>query len=948
MKRYLWRVVLLLLAMTLLSIGLWVKNDYFTLHPLERSVMLKSPTRVLADHDSLYIITRSKEGLVKYHRDGSWEYDIDVPTLEDLEALTPTIDSPDKLDPTKLNADNFYLRYGDAVPDGQGGLYTLVQVLDDKALVLKYEVLYHYDAQGEIDPSWGVHIRKYDTKKNASLRTGTTKALQMNDGQFTYISQEEGELRWNRWDDVLHKFVTSEKLAVPSNLYLSEVLGSKPADLLYTTQQGVLYKRGGQQLYPLANAGTSDTAFVENIQTDARGEVWFLDPYGKSVKRLDPTRAEGVQTMLDVPQVEQELGKSFSHGNRKSASFSWMNVAPDGTLMLILEDHLILASADGHTQTLDYSTHILTKQWVYWGGLVLLALLFGWLGKILYRDIMPKSIILKQVFILFPLVALCMSGLAVIVQFQMNDITDTEVRRSMEYVVQDAEGLVHPEKLANINSPRDFMSPDYQALTADMQKEEHDGRYYTMVHKVEGDRAYSVYEDDNDFRMFDSFTLTTDDDSLSSCKMYNKELNMYETLDQTQFNTHLTERKLVTCQSEDENGTWLFALGPLFDTSKTKLVGVFEAGVNMHSYQQDMEFNRYVTLLIVAVFTILILVVIFLVTWLQLRRITTLKESVNQLKTNPEETRTTWVEDNSQDQVGELGRSFNEMASAIQANIEQTKKVRDAYKRYFPENLEAYLGKEITALDLGDQKVLERMTVLVINIRNFHQEVKDPAGTYDLINNRFLKHVSEEITKHGGMIGKFMEAGVIALFPQQPADAYRAAVGMCHRLQRQIPSGVGVGVHQGDITLGVIGAEDRLDSSLISDQVILTGTLERLTGKFGVRLLTTQTTYLAADAAANARYIGKLLLDGQTLELYDVFAADEPEIARLKSETKRLFEEGVTFFQHGRFYDARERFVEVMRRYPQDLIALAYFNQSDEYLRTNVSLQWAGTLTVQL
>jgi class 3 adenylate cyclase len=948
MKRYIWRVVALLLAMSLLSFGLLIENDYFNRDPFASAVKLKNPTRVLADSDSIYIITRSKEGLVKYHRDGTWLYDIDVPTLDDLEALTPMIDSPAKLDDAVRNPDNFYLRFGEAVPDGQGGLYTLVQVMDDKDLILKYEVLCRYTPDGDLDPAWGVHISKFDSKKNAALRTGTVKALQMNNNQFTYVSTEEGELRWNTWDDEQHKFAISSHLTLPGNLYLTEVLGSKPDELLYTTKQGMLHKRGGQTLYPLADPGAGDKVFVENIQRDAQGQIWFLDPYGKTVKRLDPNAPAGVQTVLDVAQVEKAIGEPLAENSGSVSAFNRLTVAADGTLMLLVEDQVVLADANGQAELLKYSNTILTKQWLYWAGLALLALLFVWLCKILYRDLMPKSIILKQVFILSPLIVLCMFGLGVLVQDELNSTADTEIRRSMEYVVMDGESLVKPEMLQSINAPRDFMNPAYQALYSELQSEEHNGRYYMMVHKVEGNRAYDVFEDDNDLRMFDSFTLTTTDKSLSACKTYNKDLNSFEDLDKVAFDADLAQRVLITCQSEDENGTWLFAFGPLFDATKTQMVGVFEAGVNMHRYNVDMEIKRYYMIAAVALFTVLILGVILLVTWLQMRRITNLKESVNLLKANPEEARTVWIADNSQDQVGELGRSFNEMAAAIQTNIEQTKKVRDAYKRYFPENLEAYLGKEITELDLGDQKVLERMTVLVINIRNFRLEVKDPAATYDLINNRFLANVSQEISANHGMIGKFMEAGVIALFPRQPADAYNAAVGMCHRLQSQVPSGVGVGVHQGDITLGVIGVRDRLDSSLISDQVILTGTLERLTETFGVRLLSTKSTYDASDASVDARYIGKIELDGQTRELYDVFAADDEGVKRLKSETKRLFEEGVTYYQHGRFYDARERFVDVLRRNPQDQIALAYFYQSDEYHRTNVSLAWDGTLVVKL
>lgn len=946
MKRSLWRMILILLAMTVLASILFVENDYFNKQPYSRMVSLNNPTRVVGDGHNLYIIKNSKEGLVKFDREGTWEYDIDVPTFDELVELKPTQDTPQPLDPSDSQKNNYLLRFGDIVPDDQGGLYTLIQVMAENALIIKYEVICRYTADGFLDTEWGAHIRKYNVEKDGSLRGGTVKALQMQGNQFTYLSLEEGELRWNRWNSTTHTFNVASSLPVPNNLYLSEVLGASPDELLYSTQKGALHKRGGTVLAPLGDPGPGDSAYVESIAQDPEGRVLFLDHYGKSVKRLDPNAPEQAQVVLDVLKVEEQLGISASKAERKQKYFKSLTVDQDGKLLLILDDHVLLADPNGEVRGLHYSDSILFKQWIYWAGIALLVFLFAVLCKILYAEMMPRSIILKQIFILFPIVALCMAFLAWFAQSRLEDAADSEVRHAMEYVVHDAASLLQQSDYSLIRSPRDFMSDKYQSVLHALQTEEHDGRYYMMVHKVENDRAYSVFEDDNDVRMFESFALTTQDDSLTGCKMFSKEANYYEDLKADyNFTADLQNRKLVTCKSEDENGTWLFALGPLFDSSKTKMIGVFEAGVNMRSVTESVTETTFYIGFIVTGVTLLILFVILMVTWLQLRRITKLKESVNELKANPEQKRAAWIEDQSQDQVGELGRQFNEMAASIQAQIEKNNQLRDAYKRYFPRNLEEYLGKEITDLDLGDQKLLEKMTVLVIHIREFrHEVIKDPQQIYDLINNRFLKYVSKAVFQAHGMIGKFLDGGVIALFPNQSADAIQAAVTM----RRDLSISVGIGVHRGEITLGVIGADDRFDSSVLSDQVILTSMLERLTGKLGVTLLSTKDTFDSSDCKriARARYIGKVLLDNKPFELYDVFEADDERTARLKSETKQLFEEGVELFQNGRFYDARERFVEVLRRNKQDKIAELYFFQADGYYRTNVDMDWEGTLTV--
>ncbi|MNY43365.1 hypothetical protein D3C86_1783170 [compost metagenome] len=89
-------------------------------------------------------------------------------------------------------------------------------------------------------------------------------------------------------------------------------------------------------------------------------------------------------------------------------------------------------------------------------------------------------------------------------------------------------------------------------------------------------------------------------------------------------------------------------------------------------------------------------------------------------------------------------------------------------------------------------------------------------------------------------------------------------------------------------------------------------------------------------------------MDGvkEPLHLFDVYQGDADTIRALKEKTKALFEQAVMFYQVGRFYDAREAFLMVLKQNRQDKAAQLYFYMCDEYFGKGTTGEWNGTLSV--
>jgi adenylate cyclase len=99
--------------------------------------------------------------------------------------------------------------------------------------------------------------------------------------------------------------------------------------------------------------------------------------------------------------------------------------------------------------------------------------------------------------------------------------------------------------------------------------------------------------------------------------------------------------------------------------------------------------------------------------------------------------------------------------------------------------------------------------------------------------NDYFSSVVHVIAAHGGSVLKFMGDGLLAIFkmsdaPDAPSSAVAAAAELCEEMEKLnrrraaegIPhTGFGLALHAGDVMYGNIGAERRLDFTVIGPAV---------------------------------------------------------------------------------------------------------------------------------
>ncbi len=279
-----------------------------------------------------------------------------------------------------------------------------------------------------------------------------------------------------------------------------------------------------------------------------------------------------------------------------------------------------------------------------------------------------------------------------------------------------------------------------------------------------------------------------------------------------------------------------------------------------------------------------------------------------------------------------------------------------AYERFVPREFLSLLKKEsILEVKLGDQTA-QQMTVLFSDIRGWTtlSEEMTAQESFNFIN-AFLNRVSPVINAHRGFVDNFQGDGMMALFPETADDGVRAAIAMHaavseynkeRKKKGYQPIGIGVGLHIGDLMLGIIGHEERMQGTVVADAVNLASRLEGLTRVYGSSISISEPTLarLKDPDRYKHRFVDKVQVKGKKdpVSVHEVFDGDPPSVIELKEQTKDDFEQGLCLYYDRKFSEASVQFNRVLEKHPEDRAARIYLKRSANYMVNGVGQDWTG------
>ena len=264
------------------------------------------------------------------------------------------------------------------------------------------------------------------------------------------------------------------------------------------------------------------------------------------------------------------------------------------------------------------------------------------------------------------------------------------------------------------------------------------------------------------------------------------------------------------------------------------------------------------------------------------------------------------------DELGDICAQVDGMAGSLQAMFEEKDRTEKFYYKFVPEQFRKFLDKEnFTDLQLGDAKSRE-LTILFCDIRSFsiNSEIMTAKENFEFIN-KVYGVAGPIVRNHNGFVDKYIGDAVMALF-ENADDALRCGIEM----QREIVGNkkmaeslgvsginIGIGIHSGMAMIGIVGEEERLSGTVISDTVNLSSRLESLTKQFKTGILVSKDTVdrLSDTEEYNLRYLGILQVAGvnEVKGVYEVLDCLPENIKSERQSHREKLREAIRLFHLG-------------------------------------------------
>src|SRR5437667_8486139 len=225
--------------------------------------------------------------------------------------------------------------------------------------------------------------------------------------------------------------------------------------------------------------------------------------------------------------------------------------------------------------------------------------------------------------------------------------------------------------------------------------------------------------------------------------------------------------------------------------------------------------------------------------------------------------------------------------------------------------------------------------------------------------NEYLSRMTSVVFNNGGTLDKFIGDAIMAVWgnvrsfgvAQDAKNCARAALGMRRELQQlnekwrgegRMGLGMGIGINHGEVIVGNIGSQERMDPTVIGDSVNLASRLEGLTRIYGVDILVGATAAELVRDEFHLRSVARVQVKGKTkpVDAFTFIGARNEDVDSQLLKWLEVYEEGLEKFRGRDFTQAKILFSRFLEFYPDDLLAQMYLARSLDYERQPPDEAW--------
>lgn len=224
-----------------------------------------------------------------------------------------------------------------------------------------------------------------------------------------------------------------------------------------------------------------------------------------------------------------------------------------------------------------------------------------------------------------------------------------------------------------------------------------------------------------------------------------------------------------------------------------------------------------------------------------------------------------------------LGVVLPTLEQAVSQEMEK-RRVRNLFSRFISPEM---VDQMISTQDLSTLNKRADLTILFSDIRGFTtlSEKLTPEDVVALLNP-YLEAMSKVIYKHGGTVDKYEGDAIIAFFGEpvpykdHAVRALRASLDMRKALaelrQQWEKEGrtnqieMGIGLNSGEVFVGLLGSEQRINYTVIGDNANLASRLQDLTKTYAWPILISESTYQLVKDEFDTELVDSVTVKGKT------------------------------------------------------------------------------------
>jgi adenylate cyclase len=277
-----------------------------------------------------------------------------------------------------------------------------------------------------------------------------------------------------------------------------------------------------------------------------------------------------------------------------------------------------------------------------------------------------------------------------------------------------------------------------------------------------------------------------------------------------------------------------------------------------------------------------------------------------------------------------------------------------AFRKYIPADLVKMLVSE--GIEPRPGGSIRTLTVLFADIAGFTGLSERLGDQIIPLLSSYLDTMSREISSHGGTIDKFIGDAVMAFWgapatnADHAVDACRTALACQHALRASgltddsgRPLKVRIGINSGDMLVGNIGSEFRLNYTVIGDAVNVASRLEGANKEYGTEIIIGEETRRLAGDRLHVRELDRLMVYGRVggLAIYELLGV--AECGAKPPSWVALYDSGLAAYRARNFAGAMICFQQLLAVRASDQPARIMLERCSQFLKSPPGEDWEAT-----